>query len=96
MNLEVNNEHQRFLLNGEYQKVQQQNEKLQEAIKIGSEAEVEARDIILNLDHQNRGLENMTQNVNRINGNLTKGNMLINTMRRHEMTTKIIMYGAIV
>mmetsp|Transcript_5632 Transcript_5632/g.6641 ORF Transcript_5632/g.6641 Transcript_5632/m.6641 type:complete len:97 (+) Transcript_5632:353-643(+) len=87
----VNNEHQRFLLNPETKKIQEQNDKLQEAIQIGYQAEQDARDIELNLDGQSRQLQHAHDNVHRIGANLSAGSRVIDAMRKHEMFNKVVL-----
>ena len=87
----INNDHKQFLLKQGDQRLANQNKRLQDAIAIGSEAEVEARDIKINLEGQTRQLEGTRDNVNRINGHLAQGSRLIDVMRRHEMKNKIIL-----
>ena len=65
---------------------------MQEAIRIGSEAEVEARDIKLNLEGQSRQLEDIDDDVHRIDGNLTQSNRMLDLMRRHELKSRLLLY----
>lgn len=69
-----------------------QNRLLDDAIKIGSEAEIDARDIKIDLERQSRQLEGTGNNVHRIHGNLSAGNKLIDAMMRHEMRNKWLLY----
>ena len=85
-------DHKQHLLKPEGMRMQRQNHDLEEAVKIGEEAELEARDIKINLDHNARNLDHARDNVRRINGNLSVGNRLIDTMRRHEFKNKMIIY----
>ena len=86
--LRINNEHKQHLLNPTGNRLNNQNRLLDDAIKIGSEAEIDARDIKIDLDRQNRQLEQTNTNVHRIHGNLSAGNKLVDTMLRHEMRNK--------
>ena len=65
---------------------------LEEAIRIGNEAELEARDIKINLDGQSRQLQNANDNVFRMNGELTIGSRLINKMKWHQTKNKLLIY----
>ena len=87
----INNEHKQHLLNPEGKRTQNQNQRLAEAIQIGSEAEIEARDIKVNMEGQSRTLQHANDNVHRINGNLTQGSNLIDAMRKHEMRNKLLL-----
>jgi hypothetical protein len=92
----INNEHKKHLLNPEGSKLSRQNNRLHEAIQIGSEAEIEARDIKLNLEGQTRQLEDIDGNVHRLQGNLSMSNRMIDVMRRHEMKSKMLLYCVII
>jgi hypothetical protein len=86
--LRINNEHKQHLLNPAGKRMNNQNRLLDDAIKIGSEAEIDARDIKIDLERQSRQLEGTGNNVHRIHGNLSAGNKLIDAMMRHEMRNK--------
>ncbi len=87
----INNEHKQHLLNAGGQRVKNQNDHLHDAIMIGSEAEIEAKDIKLNLEGQGNQLEGTRNNIYRINRNLTAGSRLIDAMKRHETKNKMIL-----
>ena len=94
--IETNDHNQnQHLLNAQNNHMNGQNNKLKDAVMFAEQAELDARDIKVNLDRNARSLQNANDNVHRINGELTKGSRLIDTMRRHEMKNRIILYCVI-
>ena len=94
--IETNDHNQnQHLLNAQNNHMNDQNNKLKDAVMFAEQAELDARDIKVNLDRNARSLQNANDNVHRINGELTKGSRLIDTMRRHEMKNRIILYCVI-
>ena len=87
----INNTQKQHLLNNGNKQLFKQNQSLEDAVRIGEEAEIEARDIKLNLEGHTSQLESIGNNVGRLNGHLSKGAKLIDTMRRHEMKNKVIL-----
>mmetsp|Transcript_10966 Transcript_10966/g.9699 ORF Transcript_10966/g.9699 Transcript_10966/m.9699 type:complete len:92 (+) Transcript_10966:313-588(+) len=87
----INNEHKVQLLNNGSRKLLKQNQDLENAVRIGEEAEVEARDIKLNLENNTNQLAGIGNNVRRMNDQLSVGSKLIDVMKRHEMKNKFIL-----
>ena len=68
------------------------NQKLSDAIKIGSQADQDARDIKLGLSSQTDKLSKMSNNVVRTQYQLSISNRLIDTIWRNETKNKLILY----
>ncbi len=86
----INNDGKQQLLNSGNSAMAKQNMKLEEAVRFGEEAEVQARDIKVDLEGQTSKLENMGRNIGGINRNLHQGSKLIDIMKRHEMKNKLL------
>ena len=79
------------MLNQGNQKLLKQNQQLEDAVRFGAQAEIEARDIKLDLEGQSNQLENVGGNIGRLGGHLAAGSKLIDVMRRHETKNKLIL-----
>ncbi|CAI2379089.1 unnamed protein product [Moneuplotes crassus] len=88
---ENKNEGKQTLLNSGNQALLKQNQKLQDAVRFGEEAEIQARDIKIDLEGQTAKLENVNRNIGGVNNNLHQGNKLIDVMKRHEMKNKLLL-----
>ena len=71
------------------------NQKLSDAIKIGSQADQDARDIKLGLSSQTDKLSKMSNNVVRTQYQLSISNRLVDTIWRNETKNKLILYWVI-
>ena len=68
------------------------NNRLSQAIRVGSETENVARDIKLGLNSNSEKLNRASHNVGRVQTQLALSNKLVDIIRRNELRNRIVLY----
>ena len=78
---------------GEHAHLSDQNRKLHNAIRVGNEAEVVAKDTKVQLHADGEKMERMRRNIGNINGELKVSDKLLNIIKKNESRNSLILYG---
>lgn len=80
---------------GKHNQMSDQNYRLGQAIRIGNEAEIIAKDTKIHLQADTEKLDRMHNNVRNINGELTMSDKLLNAIKKNESRNRIMLYTVV-